>query len=186
MTQPDDRPLEESVYGPYDPTVIEPAGTPGTQDEGPHVDSEPGAGAPGPDGPLPEFDTRMRTEFSGLLYLGALTDTFDWLGHRFVIRTLRTGELVGVSLAVKDYLGTDGYLKAWQCAMVGACVVSVDGRPLPPLPLTDHPEDSLVAARFRYVMDHWFPPVPDHIYERYVELELVVREVIKAMGNRSG
>lgn len=183
---PPDEPMEEAVYGSYDPTLLAPASTPGTPDEAGSGDSGTGTEAPEPDGPLPQFDPRLRTEFSGLLYLGALTDTFDWLGHRFVIRTLRTGELVGVSLAVKEYIGTDGYLKAWQCAMVGACVVTVDGQPLPPLPLTDRPDDSLVAARCRYVMDHWFPPVPDHIYERYVELELVVREVIKAMGNRSG
>ncbi len=181
-----DEPLEEALYGSYEPADFAPPSTPGEAAEA--GSGDPGAGAGQPERParLPEFDHRLRDEFSGLLYLGALTQTFDWLGHRFVIRTLRTGELIGVSLAVREYVGSDGYLKAWQAAMVGACVVTVDGHPLPPVPLTDHPEDSLVRARAQYVMDHWFPPVPDHIYERYVELELVVRQVIAAMGKVSG
>jgi hypothetical protein len=179
---PSDEPLEEALYGAYDPQAVAPASTPG--ESGSAGSDEPGAGADQPEPPvqLPEFDQRYRDEFSGLLYVGALTKTFDWLGHRFILRTLRTGELVQASLAVKDWAGSDGYLKAWQSAIVGAAVVSVDGRPLPPVPLTDQSDDTMVAVRARYVMDHWFPPVLDYLYERYVELELVVRQVIEAMG----
>lgn len=185
MPNPDE-PLEEALYGSYEPADFSLAGTPGSAGSADSDDSGAGVGQAELPARLPEFDHRLRDEFTGLLYLGALTKTFDWLGHRFVIRTLRTGELIAVSLAVRDYVGSDAYLKAWQAAMVGACVVTVDGRPLPPVPLTDHPEDSLVRARTQYVMDHWFPPVPDHIYERYIELELVVRQVIATMGKASG
>ncbi len=177
-----DEPLEGALYDAYDPQTVAPAPTPGESGEA--GSGDPGVGTDPPEGtaPLPEFDRRYRDEFAGLLYIGALTKTFDWLGHRFVLRTLRTGELVQASLAVKDWAGSDGYLKAWQSAIVGAAVVSVDGRPLPPVPLTDQSEDTMVAVRARYVMDHWFPPVLDYLYERYVELELVVRQVIEAMG----
>src|SRR5690554_723245 len=101
--------------------------------------------------PLPEFDPRVRRQFEGLLYLGKLEDEFEWLGHKFVIKTVDTGTLLAVGQITKEYVGTMGDLKAYQTAMVGACTVSVDGKSLP-LPL-ESDSDTLeeVRQRFRYV-----------------------------------
>ena len=195
----DDIPLEQSVYdqpsgiAAYDPETVQPTRN------SPAPSSNPGnvGGTSGEDGeqtpeegeqpeePLPKFDPRHSEEFRGLLYVGALTDTFTWLGHTFVIRTLTTGELAEVALAVKVYDGSDAVLKVYQAAVVAACVISVDGQSMP-IPLTNDIGDTSFINKYRYVMRSWFPPVLDVVYERYYMLEIKVRQVIEAMGNPIG
>lgn len=131
--------------------------------------------------PLPEFDPKVRQDFEGLLYLGRLTDQFTWLGHRFTIRTLSAGEILEVGLLHKPYVGSLADVKAYQAALVAACVVDVDGQPVS-VPLTNEKTDTELVNRFNYVLKSWFPPTLDAIYERYLLLEARVEEVIKAMG----
>lgn len=189
----EDEPLETSVYDKpatgsmksYDPTEVQAtsqgpvpsSSAPGSGDAVEDTTSEPVQ--------LPEFDPKYRDPLLGLLYLGALTDEFDWLGHHFKIRTLTTGELAEVALLAKPYADSEAALKAWQAAIVAACVMTVDDQPLA-VPLTSEVDDSLVRAKFRYVMTKWFPPVLDVVYTRYVGLEYTVRDVIEAMGKASG
>jgi hypothetical protein len=131
--------------------------------------------------PLPEFDPRVRQDFEGLLFLGRLTHTFTWAGHEFIIRTLTTGETLEVGLLAKPYQGSMAAMKAYQAALVAACVDSVDGRPMP-VPITDDARDTSTANRFRYVLRSWFPPVLDAVYEQYLLLEERVTQVLDAMG----
>jgi len=182
-----DEPLEEALYGApaagsfasYDPQEVAP--TP----DGPGADDEPPAGD-APAETLPAFDPRHSVEFDGLLYLGALSKDFGWLGHRFLIRTLRTDELINVALVVKSYAGSDGYDKAYQAATTGACVMTVDGKPIPVVPLAEGDPLAIMHQRTDWVMRHWFPPVLDRVYDEYIRLELVVRAVLEDMGKASG
>lgn len=134
--------------------------------------------------PLPEFDPRVREDFEGLLYLGRLTDSFEAYGHQFVIRTLSTGEVLEIGLLHKPYKDSLAEVKAYQAALVAACVVSVDGKPMP-LPVTNEPFDTALANRFEYVKRTWFPPLLDVIYERFLLLEAKVDAVLAGMGNQS-
>src|SRR5690348_6594372 len=72
---------------------------------------------------IPEFDPKVRQDFEGLLYLGRLTHTFNWLGHRFLIRTLSAGEILEVGLLHKPYIGSLADVKAYQAAVVAAAVL---------------------------------------------------------------
>src|SRR5690606_21537006 len=120
--------------------------------------------------PIPEFDPRFREDFEGLLYLGRLTDSFTWLGHRFTIRTLTTGEVLEVGLLHRPYVNSYADVKAYQAAVVAACVEQVDGQPMP-MPITNEVTDTESLTRFQYVLRAWFPPTLDAIYERYLLLE---------------
>lgn len=131
--------------------------------------------------PIPEFDPKVREDFEGLLYLGRLTDTFTWLGHRFLIRTLSAGEILEVGLLHKPYVGSLADVKAYQAAVVAAAVLEVDGRPMP-VPLTNERTDTSLVNRFQYILNSWFPPTLDAIYEQYLLLESRVEEVIAEMG----
>lgn len=135
--------------------------------------------------PLPEFDPRYKQDFEGLLYLGRLTDTFTWLGHTFTIRTLTSGEVMEVGLLHKPYVGTLADVKAYQAAVVAACVLEVDHKPMP-VPVTNDPSDTALVGKFQYVMQSWFPPTLDVVYDRYMLLEERVERVIEAMGKASG
>lgn len=185
---PAPEPPQEQPVRAFDPTTvppttgpIEPPDTPGIAEE-PHPGEAHGeAEAP----TLPEFDQKVRDPFTGLLYLGSLQDKFEWGGHSFTIRTLRSGELADVALAIKKYAGTDGEMKAYQAAVAAAALLDIDGQGLP-LPTPIRTDEKEFDRRFAYIMTNWFPPTLDAIYERYITLELTVRQVVEAMGNRSG
>lgn len=134
--------------------------------------------------PLPTLDPKFREDFDGLLFLGKLEDEFTWLGHRFVIRTLTTEEILETGLIVKPYRDTMAEVKAYQAAIVAGTVVSVDGRPMP-TPLTMSPSDTPLRNRFEYVRRNWFPPTLDVVYERYLLLEDRARAALEAMGEAS-
>jgi hypothetical protein len=133
---------------------------------------------------LPEFDPRVRDDFEGLLYLGALTHEFEWMGHKFVIKTLSTDELLEVGLLVKDWQGSLGEMRAYTTTIVAACTISVDGKKLPQ-PISSDPGDSPVRNRFDLVR-RWYPTTLDVIYEQYMLLERRVLEVLAAMGKATG
>lgn len=137
-----------------------------------------------PDPPM-EFDSRVREPFTGLLYLGYLEDSFQWLGHKFRIRTLKSGELLEIALVVKQYADTIGASRAYADATAAACLMKVDGRDLP-VAITTDPDDTDFVARFEYVSKTYHPPVIDLIYDRYLRLEEKVQEAIAAMGKAPG
>lgn len=137
------------------------------------------------DPPLPEFDPKVRQDFEGLLYLGRLTDQFTWLGHTFTIRTLTSGEIVEIGLLHRPYIGSLADVKAYQAAIVAACVLDVDGKPMP-TPITNEATDTALLNRFQYVLRSWFSPTLNVVYERYLLLESRVEEVIESMGKASG
>lgn len=163
-----------------------PSSNPGDQTE-PHRETDVTAetgDASETEEPLPEFDPRYREDFDGLLYLGCLSNEFEWLGHKFLIRTLSVDETLEIGLITEPYEGTMSAPKAYQAAVVAACTVKVDGRPLP-IPLTDDPADSVLRNRMEAVK-RWFPPTLDRIYEEYILLEDRVAKVLDAMGKVSG
>jgi hypothetical protein len=193
MPEPGDTPSpaapEPEGFAPYDPQAVQPTTSPTPSSEPPEThggtSGEDGANPEGTAEPLPEFDPRHREEFTGLLYLGALTEEFDWAAHRFKIRTLTTGELGEIALALKPYEGVDADNRMYVNAVVAACVISVDGVPMPE-PISKDPADTPFSNRFKYVLTYWHPPVVDAIYNRFFALEITVRQVLAAMGNRSG
>lgn len=131
------------------------------------------------------FDERYKDDFEGLAFLGALEGRFDYIGHRFHIRTLTTDEILAVSRIVKDFEGTIGDSKAYATAMVALSVVSVDGMGLP-FPYEEASVDYAWAyERFNYVKAKWFPFTIDYVYERYILLEERARSVLIEMTEQA-
>lgn len=176
-------PPDNAEYGYWDPhtQVVQP------------LSPQPLSDAPASDGgtsektaeqPI-EFDQRWLKEFEGLLYIGALTSTFTWLGHRITVRTLKTDEVIESGLLIKDLVGTPGEPKAYQCAVLAGAVLSVDGKELP-IPLSSAPGDTQMRNRYEWIMRNWFAPTIDHVYQRYWNTEVKAREVIDAMVKALG
>jgi hypothetical protein len=131
---------------------------------------------------LPNFDEKHKQDLEGLLYLGKLSKTFRWAGHKFKIRTLTTQDILEVGRLSKPYIGTSAEMRAWQAAMAGACTVSVDGQVIyPPL----NPGETEVEAHFRWANDQ-YPWTIDKIFEQLMLLDGVVAEVLEEMGKVSG
>lgn len=135
--------------------------------------------------PLPTFDPKYAEDFLGLLYLGSLTDTFTWLGHTFVIRTLRDGETLAVGQIIKPYMNTMGVDKAYADALVALCIVTVDGKELP-IPIGEsHRINEWGFQRFQYVVDNWYAYTTNEVYSRYLALDDLVSQVVEALGKAS-
>lgn len=194
VTPGDDVPAEESLYdkprvSPFDPKDIEHEVSseplPKVPDPTPVEDPEPEKKPEPEDEPLPEFDPRVADEFKGLLYLGALTSEFEWTGHTFKIRTLHVREFIEIGLAIKKYEGSRAYDRAWQAAIVAACLISVDGKPMP-LPITLDEADTPFTNAFDYVLSKWFAPTIEAVYAEYIALEFTVGRVVESMGKATG
>lgn len=158
----------------YDPTTL---GQPDADEPGTLRDEQGNA--------LPTFDPKHAEPFKGLLYLGALSDTFEWLGHTFSIRTLRDGEKLAVASIIKPYIETMGADRAYADAMVAMCITEVDGDDLPiPIGETRRAHE-WGHQRFQYVKDNWFNPTVDVVFNRYLLLENLALKVLEAMGKAS-
>jgi hypothetical protein len=172
-------PVDVEEYAAYDPAEVKAQDETRAPDGGVRLVDESGEA-------LPSFDPRYSDDFEGLLYLGALTKSFSWLGHTFVIRTLSQDELLMVPIVMKPWTGTIGEPKAYTCAMVAMSVVSVDGKELP-MPVGDGDGDYAWAhQRFGYVKGNWFQFTIDKVYSEYLVLEGKAQAVIEAMEKASG
>lgn len=197
---PDQGSVEESVFDqvsqssftPYDPEAVQPTSAspaPSTQSgdigDTSGADDTAGASTAAQDQkePPPAFDERHREPFTGLIYLGALTDTFTMWGHEFVIRTLTTEDIAEVGLLVKQYEGTLATNAVYQAATLAAALVTIDGKGLP-LPVVQG--NSGMEQRYKWVARSLFPPVRARLWNKYFSLEQVVDDTVEAMGKVSG
>lgn len=173
---PEEQERDEDGYAPYDITASTRAPQP--------PDRPPLVGEAGD--PLPEFDDRYREDFEGLAFIGSLSKQFEWLGHRFVVRTLTVDELLAVTLLTKEFDQSMGAGLAYRTAMAAMATVTVDGKELP-IPFQSEPEDFAWAyQRFNHVKARWFQFTVDAVYGEYLELEDRTRQVVMAMGKASG
>lgn len=157
----------------YDPTKL------GVQEEDPNVLRD------GDGNVLPSFDPKYHEDFQGLLYIGALQDEFEWLGHRFVIRTLKDGEILAIGQIMKPYQDTIGQERAYANAIAALAVVTIDDKELP-IPIGETGRvNEWAQLRFNYVRDHWFSPTVDEVYNQFVVLRDKATQVVDALGKAS-
>lgn len=131
------------------------------------------------------FDDRWKDAFHGLAYLGAASWEFEWLGHKFVIRTLTDDEELTIARIIKDWEDTIAYDRAYRTAVASLCVETIDGKGMP-TPVEDEPGYGWAIHRFNYVKARWFKYTIDKVYEQYFVLASEVRAVLEEMGKAYG
>lgn len=127
-----------------------------------------------------EFPPEHKTAFEGLLYLGYLEAEVDIPGHKFVIRTLKTGEKLEVGSICRQFEKTYFYDSAFKAATVAASLVSIDAKPL----IVGEAARGEVRAKYEYLVESWYDPVINHIYTRYQNLEQEMFDLLREMGLR--
>jgi len=134
---------------------------------------------------IDSFDDRVGDDIEGLLYLGHIEQDFNYLGHSFVVRTLRAGERLAALALVKDYEDTLGLDLALQTVMVAASLELVDGRVLsaPLSPVDDKP--LLRIKRNMEIIERWYEPVIAAIYDQCSALLLRQRSAIAELEGKS-
>jgi hypothetical protein len=134
---------------------------------------------------VPEFDARHREPFRGLLYVGALTETFELFGHSFLIGTPTQTERLQIGQVIQPWQGTVTGEIAYQTALVAAYLVEIDGVKLPE-PVLNNPKETALHDRFRWCSENLRRVVIDEIFTRCLELDGKVDDVLAAMGKASG
>lgn len=143
---------------------------------------------PGADGQVPGaalFDDRWKDAFHGLAYLGAASWDFEWLGHKFVIRTLTDDEELAIAKIIKPWEGTIAYDRAYRTGVAALCTVTIDGQGMP-TPVEEMPGYGWAIQKFDYAKARWFKYTIDKVYEQYLVLESEVRAVLDEMGKALG
>jgi hypothetical protein len=155
----------------------------------PHEETPPAAAqAPEPVVPeedVPEFDPKFKQPFTGLLYVGALTKTFELYGHSFTIASPTQTERLQMGQVIEPFQGTVTGEIAYQSALVAAYLVDIDGKKLPQAIMID-PKETALHDRFKWVNENLRRPVIDKIFEECLVLDSKVDEVLEAMGKASG
>lgn len=123
------------------------------------------------------FPPQSMAALHGLLFLGALEETFEYGGHSFHIRTLTEGETMRVGQLIRDYRGTASEPEALRCFTVAACTVDVDGYAVAE-PYKDGYDQVFEAAK---VVRRWYPSVVRAVYGRYCRLEGTASEVADSL-----
>lgn len=134
---------------------------------------------------LPEFDPAYRQPFKGLLYVGALTKTFELFGHHFTIATPTQTERLQIGQVIEPFQSTVTAEIAYQTALVAAYLVGIDGQKLPE-PVVSNPKETALHDRFRWVSENLRRPVLDRVFDECLRLDRQVDDVLAAMGKASG
>jgi hypothetical protein len=182
----DDAAAEAAFQLPPEPFPTGPAFLPDQSVSPPAPEKEP---APEPAPPVeedvPEFDARHREPFKGLLYLGALIDTFELYGHTFKIGTPTQTERLQIGQVIQPWQGTVTGEIAYQTALVAAYLIEIDGVKLPE-PVLNNPKETALHDRFRWVSDNVRRVLIDKLFDECLKLDAQVDDSLAAMGKASG
>lgn len=124
------------------------------------------------------FDPRWREPFEGLVYLGHLESEVDFAGHRFVVRTLKTGEKLEALQICRPYEDSISFARAYRAAIAAAGLVSVDGMPI----IVPHKGISLVRQKYDYITQNWYDIVIEQLYLEIDRLEGQVVKIMEELG----
>lgn len=156
----------------------------GIDDEDAHVELPKGEEPPreqeherDPEVPASVFPPQSIVPLKGLLFLGALEETFEYGGHSFHIKTLTEGESLRVGQLIRDYRGTASEPEALRCFTVAACTVDVDGLAVSQ-PYKEGYDQVFESAK---EVRKWYPAVVRAVYERYRRLEATASEVADSL-----
>lgn len=120
-----------------------------------------------------EEEEKVDDQTFGLIYNGQLSEVVKVAGHDIRIRTLRIGEELEASLLANKWSDTGEAGRALATALVAACIVSVDGKPL----LEGlGPHESTMESKFDYIRSNWYWVTIRTIYQEYDGLLRTVLE----------
>lgn len=130
-----------------------------------------------PEEPADEFPPEIHQDVMGLLYLGSLTKECEVLGHRFVLKTLTSGEELALGQIVHEYGDTLVQAKAFTIATIAAAIVTVDGNPIVGSLGPEYSNTiTTIRKKFEYIRDKWYWPVIEMLYMQYSGL--VIRQAV--------
>ena len=127
-----------------------------------------------------EVEAPLSLETQSLLQTGHLVSEVNVGSHRIEIRSLRVGEEFQAALLAKRYEETVEAGRALATALVAAAIMRVDGKPLVGDPLTAG--DLTLEAKFLHILDNWYWPPIQRVYNEYGVLIKGVTDAYEQLG----
>lgn len=134
--------------------------------------------------PETNFTPEESEDFTNLLVVGRVSQTFNILGHEVELRTLSTEEDLAVGMITKDYIGTDSYNRAYKTTIIAAALRRIDEEHMPEILAPGDTALELLRLRFKKVVKY-YPIVLDEMYARFTELEKQLLPVVSRLGKLS-
>jgi hypothetical protein len=127
-----------------------------------------------------EFPEEVREDVEGLLLLGAISETVEFCGHEFTLRTIRIREELAAANAAKPYRESIKEAQAVMTAEIGMALEVVDGDESF-CPQAGPSLDRFAEARFNYVSSNWYWPTIEFLYSEFAKLKNRQVAAIRAM-----
>ncbi len=128
----------------------------------------------------PVMSAEEEDEVVDLIHAGRKERTFELFQRKIYLRTLTISEELKVSDITKQYLGTDGYLRAYRTAVVAAALRTIDGGLLFN-PLSESEFENIIVKKYEKLLD-WYPLAVDQIFNKYREMELELLALVEKLG----
>lgn len=108
----------------------------------------------------------VSADVQALLQIGYLTDTFEFAGRQYLIRTLKIGEELQVGLISQKWVGTIDEGRAYVTAVLAAAIQTVNGKPLI-VSLGPSDEKILIDRKFEYLLEEYYWNSIKELYNSY-------------------
>ena len=123
------------------------------------------------------FPEEYKQPFLGLLYVGAMTKTVEYAGHKIALKTLTQGEELRVGQRTREYVGCRNEISALKLYTVAAAGQSLDGQSM----LGGiQPEVDPIATKAEQ-MKNWYATVVEFLYDEYKAMSRSCAEVAGAL-----
>ena len=133
---------------------------------------------------LPELSVAEEDEVVDLVNAGRKEKFVEIFGRNIHLRTLTIEEELKVSEITKQYIGSDGYPRAYRTAVVAAAIRTIDGQLLFN-PISEPEFDQIIVRKFEKLLSY-YPLAVDQVYNRYREMELELLALVEKLGKSSG
>jgi hypothetical protein len=132
----------------------------------------------------PVLTPEEEEEVLDLIHAGRKEKHVTLFNRRIHLRTLTIEEELQVSQITKEFIGSDGYPRAYRTAVVAAAIRSIDGELLYN-PLSTEEFKDLIRHKFKVLLDY-YPLAVDQVYALYRDMELELLALVEKLGKSQG
>lgn len=132
--------------------------------------------------PITFFSPEIHHAVTGMIYLGKYEKTINFIGHKFILQTIRPHLKFAIGQAMQEYRNTIIEPQVWAAMHVGVALVSIDNNSqfCPP---SGSDEVEYVRQRFNYVTNEtgWWQPTIDYLFAEYTAMEIITNQAIQEL-----
>lgn len=134
--------------------------------------------------PFALFSPEVQNAVEGLTYLGQLSETLEFCGHTFGIRTLLPQDKFAISVVMQPYRNTIMEVDVYQAAHVGASLTAIDGDEdfCPPI---GPGLESAIRGRLTWLAKNLYPPTVEYLWVNLQLLEVKASQAVAELDRLS-